>query len=148
MSDKTIDRIVERLDRIIELLEGSSIKRGKTKAKKEEKSYRGEMETIEGKIKNVDFKEGARCGEFAVFTLESYQKGAISCKCFDSKLLDIIDDNLEVRVSGNFQEYNGYSSFIVRDITCIDSEYESSEKSSNKSSDENGTKDDDEEIPF
>ena len=141
-------KILERLDRIIELLEGSSIKRGKTKAKKEEKSYRGEMETIEGKIKNVDFKEGAKCGEFAVFTLESYQKGAISCKCFDSKLLDIIDDNLEVRVSGNFQEYNGYSSFIVRDITCIDSEYESSEKSSNKSSDENGTKDDDEEIPF
>lgn len=140
--------IIERLDRIIELLEGSSIKRGKPKAKKEEKSYRGEMETIEGKIKNVDFKEGAKCGEFAVFTLESYQKGAISCKCFDSKLLDIIDDNREVRVSGNFQEYNGYSSFIVRDITCIDSEYESSEKSSNKSYDENGAKDDDEEVPF
>lgn len=140
--------ILERLDRIIELLEGSSIKRGKTKAKKEEKSYRGEMETIEGKIKNVDFKEGARCGEFAVFTLESYQRGTISCKCFDSKLFDSLDDNNEVRVSGNFQEYNGYSSFIVRDITCIDSEYESSEKSSNKSSDENGTKDDDEEIPF
>ena len=140
--------IIERLDRIIELLEGSSIKRGKTKAKKEEKSYRGEMETIEGKIKNVDFKEGAKCGEFAVFTLESYQRGTISCKCFDSKLFDSLDDNLEVRVSGNFQEYNGYSSFIVRDITCIDSECESTEKSSNKSSDENATKDDDEEVPF
>lgn len=140
--------IIERLDRIIELLEGSSIKRGKTKAKKEEKSYRGDMETLEGKIKNVDFKEGARCGEFAVFTLESYQRGTISCKCFDSKLFDSLDDNNEVRMSGNFQEYNGYSSFIVRDITCIDSEYESSEKSSNQSSDGNGTKDDDDEMPF
>lgn len=140
--------IVERLDRIIELLEGSSIKRGKTKAKKEEKSYRGDMETLEGKIKNVDFKEGAKCGEFAVFTLESYQRGTISCKCFDSKLFDSLDDNNEVRVSGNFQEYNGYSSFIVRDITCVDSEYESSEKPSNKSSDGNGTKDDDDEMPF
>ena len=140
--------IIERLDRIIELLEGLSLEKRKTKAKKEDKTSRGDMETIEGKIKNVDFKEGAKCGEFAVFTLESYQKGAISCKCFDSKLLDILDDNLEVRVSGNFQEYNGYSSFIVRDITCIDSEYESTEKSSNKSSDENATKDDDEEVPF
>lgn len=139
--------IIERLDRIIELLEGASIKRGKTKAKKGEKSYRGDMETLEGKIKNVDFKEGARCGEFAVFTLESYQRGTISCKCFDSKLFDSLD-NIDVRVSGNFQEYNGYSSFIVRDITCIDSEYESSEKSSNKSSDSNGTKDDDDEMPF
>ena len=140
--------IIERLDRIIELLDSASIKRGKTKAKREDKSYHGNMETIEGKIKNVDFKEGARCGEFAVFTLESYQKGAISCKCFDSKLLDILDDNLEVRVSGNFQEYNGYSSFIVRDITCVDPECGRSEKSSNKSSDENGTKDDDDEMPF
>lgn len=140
--------IIERLDRIIELLEGLSLEKRKTKARKEDKTSRGDMETIEGRIKNVDFKKGARCGEFAVFTLESYQKGAISCKCFDSKLLDIIDDNLEVRVSGNFQEYNGYSSFIVRDITCIDSEYESAEKSSNKSSDENGTKDDDDETPF
>lgn len=140
--------ILERLDRIIELLEDSSIKRGKTKAKKEEKSYRGDMETLEGKIKNVDFKKGARCGEFAVFTLESYQRGTISCKCFDSKLFDSLDDNIEVRMSGNFQEYNGYSSFIVRDITCVDSEYESSEKSSNKSSDGNGTKDDDDEMPF
>lgn len=140
--------IIERLDKIIELLEGSSIKKGKTKAKKEEKSYRGDMETLEGKIKNVDFKEGARCGEFAVFTLESYQRGTISCKCFDSKLFDSLEDNIEARMSGNFQEYNGYSSFIVRDITCIDSEYESSEKSSNKSSDGNGTKDDDDEMPF
>lgn len=140
--------IIERLDRIIELLEGASIKRGKPKAKAEEKSYRGDMETLEGKIKNVDFKEGARCGEFAVFTLESYQKGTISCKCFDSKLFDSLDDNIEVRMSGNFQEYNGYSSFIVRDITCIDSEYESAEKSSNKSSDGNDTKDDDDEMPF
>lgn len=140
--------ILERLDRIIELLEGSSIKRGKPKAKAEEKSYRGDMETLEGKIKNVGFKKGARCGEFAVFTLESYQRGTISCKCFDGKLFDSLDDNNEVRVSGNFQEYNGYSSFIVRDITCVDSEYESSEKSSNKSSDGNGTKDDDDEMPF
>ena len=140
--------IIERLDRIIELLEGLSLEKRKTKAKKEDKTSRGDMETIEGKIKNVDFKEGARCGEFAVFTLESYQKGAISCKCFDSKLFDVLDDNIEVRVSGNFQEYNGYNSFIVRDITCIDSEYESAEKSSDQSSDENGTKDDDEEIPF
>ena len=139
--------IIERLDRIIELLEGSSIKRGKTKAKKEEKSYRGDMETIEGKIKNVDFKEGAKCGEFAVFTLESYQKGGISCKCFDSKLFDVLDDNIEVRVSGNFQEYKGYSSFIVRDITCIDSDKEDIENPYNKSSDGNGTKDDDE-MPF
>ncbi len=140
--------IIERLDRIIELLEGLSLEKRKTKAKKEDKTSRGDMETIEGKIRNVGFKEGAKCGEFAVFTLESYQKGAISCKCFDSKLLDILDDNLEVRVSGNFQEYNGYSSFIVRDITCIDSECESTEKSSNKSSDGNGTKDDDDEMPF
>lgn len=140
--------IIERLDRIIELLEDSSIKRGKTKAKKEEKSYRGDMRTIEGKIKNVDFKEGAKCGEFAVFTLESYQKGAISCKCFDSKLFDVLNDNLEVRVSGNFQEYNGYSSFIVRDITCIDSECESIKKSSDQSSRDNSTKNDDDEIPF
>lgn len=140
--------IIERLDRIIELLEGSSIKRGKTKAKKEEKSYRGDMETLEGKIRNVDFKEGARCGEFAVFTLESYQRGTISCKCFDGKLFDSLDDNLEVRVSGNFQEYNGYSSFIVRDITCIYLNEENIEKPSNKSSDGNDTKDDDEEIPF
>ena len=140
--------ILERLDRIIELLEGSSIKRGKTKGKKEEKSYRGDMETLEGKIKNVDFKEGARCGEFAVFTLESYQRGTISCKCFDSKLFDSLDDNVEVRVSGNFQEYNGYSSFIARDISCIYLNEENTENSSNKSSDENGTKDDDDEMPF
>lgn len=140
--------IIERLDRIIELLEGSSIKRGKTKAKKEEKSYRGDMETLEGKIKNVDFKEGARCGEFAVFTLESYQRGTISCKCFDSKLLDSLDDNIEVRVSGNFQEYNGYSSFIVRDITCIGLNGEDIENPSNKSSDGNDAKDDDDEMPF
>lgn len=140
--------IIERLDRIIELLESSSIKRGKPKAKAEEKSYRGDMETIEGKIRNVDFKEGARCGEFAVFTLESYQKGAISCKCFDSKLFDSLDDNMEVRVSGNFQEYNGYSSFIVRGITCIYLNEENIENPSNKSSDDNGTKDDDEEVPF
>ena len=140
--------IIERLDRIIELLEGSSIKRGKTKAKKEDKYHHGNMETIEGKIRNVDFKEGAKCGEFTVFTLESYQKGAISCKCFDSKLFDSLDDNLEVRVSGNFQEYNGYSSFIVRDITCIYLNEENIENPSNKSSDGNGTKDDDEEVPF
>ena len=138
--------IIERLDRIIELLEGSSIKRGKTKAKKEEKSYRGEMENIEGKIKNVDFKEGAKCGEFAVFILESYQKGTLSCKCFDSKLFDILENNLEVRVSGNFQEYNGYSSFIVRDITYIDSGDDAVENSSNKSLDINV--EDDEEMPF
>ena len=134
--------IIERLDRIIELLDSASIKRGKTKAKKEEKSYRGDMETLEGKIKNVDFKEGAKCGEFAVFTLESYQKGAISCKCFDSL------DNIDVRVSGNFQEYNGYSSFIVRDITCIGLNEEHIENPSNKSSDGNDTKDDDDEMPF
>lgn len=140
--------ILERLDRIIELLEGSSIKRGKTKAKKEEKSYRGDMETLEGKIKNVDFKEGARCGEFAVFTLESYQRGTISCKCFDGKLFDSLDNNIEVRMSGNFQEYNGYSSFIVRDITCIGLNEEDIENPSNKSSDGNGAKDDDDEMPF
>lgn len=140
--------IIERLDRIIELLEGSSIKRGKPKAKAEEKSYRGDMETLEGKIKNVDFKKGARCGEFAVFTLESYQRGTISCKCFDGKLFDSLDDNIEVRMSGNFQEYNGYSSFIVRDITCIGLNEEDIENPSNKSSDGNGTKDDDEEMPF
>lgn len=140
--------IIERLDRIIELLEGSSIKRGKTKAKKEGKSYRGDMETLEGKIKNVDFKKGARCGEFAVFTLESSQRGTISCKCFDGKLFDSLDDNIEVRMSGNFQEYNGYSSFIVRDITCIGLNEEDIENSSNKSSDGNGAKDDDDEMPF
>lgn len=139
--------IIERLDRIIELLEGASIKRGKPKAKKEEKSYRGDMETLEGKIKNVDFKKGARCGEFAVFTLESYQRGTISCKCFDSKLFDSLD-NIDVRVSGNFQEYNGYSSFIVRDITCIGLNEEDIENPSNKSSDGNGAKDDDDEMPF
>ena len=139
--------IIERLDRIIELLEGLSLEKGKTKARKEDKTSRGNMETIEGKIKNVEFKEGARCGEFAVFTLESYQKGAISCKCFDSKLFDSLD-NIDVRVSGNFQEYNGYSSFIVRDITCIGLNEEDIENPSNKSSDGNSAKDDDDEMPF
>lgn len=108
--------IIERLDRIIELLEGSSIKRGKTKAKKEEKSYHGNMETIEGRIKNVEFKKGAKCGEFVIFTLEGTKKGVVPCKCFDSKLFDKIEDNLKVVASGNYQNYNGYNSFIVRDI--------------------------------
>lgn len=38
------------------------------------------------------------------------------CKCFDSKLFDKIEDNLKVVASGNYQSYNGYNSFIVRDI--------------------------------
>lgn len=148
MDFRYINVLNNKLDRIIELLEGLSLEKGKTKARKEDKTSRGNMETIEGKIRNVDFKKGAKCGEFAVFTLESYQKGAISCKCFDSKLFDSLDDNTEVRVSGNFQEYNGYSSFIVRNITCIYLNEEDIENPSNKSSDGNGTKDDDDDMPF
>ena len=140
--------IIERLDRIIELLEGLSLEKRKTKARKEDKTSRGDMETIEGRVKNVEFKKGAKCGEFAIFTLEGTQKGVVPCKCFDSKLFDLLDDNIEVRVSGNFQEYNGYSSFIVRDITCIGLNEEDIENPSNKSSDGNGTKDDDDDMPF
>lgn len=113
---RDMKEIIERLDRIIELLEGLSLEKRKTKVRKEDKTSRGDMETIEGRIKNVEFKKGAKCGEFAIFTLEGTQKGVVPCKCFDSKLFDKIEDNLKVVASGKYQNYNGYNSFIVRDI--------------------------------
>ena len=137
MTEEQFNILNSKLDTLLNALNGSPKKYSKPKAGSASK---GASVSIEGVVQHVEEKQGSKC-TFVVFNLDSTTKGKVSCKCFESALFEEFKEGVSLRLTGEFQEWKGYSSFIVRNAQPLSA-------SANSSKQNAAQEDFDDEIPF
>ena len=109
--------------------------------KKQNTTPKGDSKTLKGTVAYPEIKNGKKT-DFFVFKLTNVENGVdTSCKCFDKKYFDT-QAGCQVEIEGFYQEWGGYTSFVVEKLSIIGS---NSTSETNNSSNEEEVEDD---MPF
>jgi hypothetical protein len=109
--------------------------------KNKNNTSKGESKTLKGTVAYPEIKNGKKT-DFLVFKLTHVENGVdTACKCFDKKYFDI-QEGCQVEIEGFYQEWGGYTSFVVEKLSIIGS---NSTSETNNSSNEEEVEDD---MPF
>jgi len=144
--EKLLEQILEEIKKTNELLSNKEITtniqvNANTGDTKPSKSYsntpKGEEEVLGGVVAYPEVKQGKKA-EFMTFKLCNTEKGDVQCKSFDKGLFEKVERDAKIIVKGFFQEYKGYSSFVVNDVMAT----EPTEQA------EQPTEEDSDDVPF
>ena len=109
--------------------------------KNKNNTSKGESKTLKGTVAYPEIKNGKKT-DFFVFKLTHVENGVdTACKCFDKKYF-VTPAGCQVEIEGFYQEWGGYTSFVVEKLSIIGG---NSTSETNNSSNEEEDEDD---MPF
>lgn len=112
MTDEQFDKLMGKLDELI----GCLNRQPSSNAPKANRiTPKGDLETIVGVVAYPEWKAGKK-RDFLVFKLQGTERTDVDCKCFNSSVASLISEGATIACIGHFDEWNGYTSFIVEEV--------------------------------